>query len=157
VHIDDGFDFLGFRIQRRKKRGANRWHVYTFIADRPVRSVKTKIRALTRRTSQADLRDTLIEINQISRGWVNYFRHAIATRTFNHLHQYTWWRIVRWQRTRHRWNWTAVRRWLTTPTGQWEPIHADGIDLFNPTAVPIRRYRYRPSIPTPWPTCTNTA
>jgi len=157
THIDDGFEFLGFRIQRRKKRGANKWHVYTFVADGPLKSVKAKIRALTRRTSQVDLADTLIEINQISRGWVNYFRHAVASRTFNHLHQFTWWRIVRWQRTRRRWNWKAVRRWLTTPTGRWRPIHADGIELFNPTAVPIRRYRYRYSIPTPWPTSMKTA
>jgi len=157
VHLDDGFEFLGFRIQRRKKRGTNTWHVYTFVADRPLRSVKAKIRALTRRTSQADLRDTLIEINQISRGWVNYFRHAVASRTFNHLHQYTWWRIVRWQRTRRRWNWKAVRGWLTTPTGRWRPIHADGIELFNPTTVPIRRYRYRWSIPSPWPSSMKTA
>jgi RNA-directed DNA polymerase len=158
VHIDDGFEFLGFRIQRRKKRGSNRWHVYTFIADRPFKSVKAKIRAITGRTSQADLRDTLIRINQISRGWVNYFKHAVASRTFNHLQQFTWWRIVHWQRTRRRWNWTAVRRWLTTPTGRWKPIHADGIDLFNPTTVPIRRYRYRDAaIPNPWQVCTNTA
>jgi RNA-directed DNA polymerase len=158
VHIDDGCEFLGFRIQRRKKRGCNRWHVYTFISERPLRSVKAKIRALTRRTSQADLRDTLIWINQILRGWVNYFRHAVASRTFNHLQQFTWWRIVRWQRTRRRWNWTAVRRWLTTPTGRWKPIHADGIELFNPTAVPIRRYRYRgAAIPNPWQACMNTA
>lgn len=152
VHIDDGFEFLGFRIQRRKKRGANSWHVYTFIADRPFKSVKTKIRALTRRTSQADLEETLIRINQISRGWTNYFHHAIATHTFNHLQQFTWWRIVRWQRTRHHWNWTDVRRWLTNPNGQWKPIHAGRTELFNPTTVPIRRYRWRPSIPTPWPT-----
>ena len=33
--MSDGFDFLGFRIQWRRKRGTNKWHVYTFIADRP--------------------------------------------------------------------------------------------------------------------------
>lgn len=158
VHIDDGFEFLGFRIQRRKKRGSNRWHVYTFIADRCIRSVKAKVRARTRRTSQADLKDTLIWLNQIQRGWVNYFRHAIAQRTFDHVRQFTWWRVVRWQRTRRRWNWTDVRRWLTTPTGKWRPIHADGIELFNPAAVPIRRYRYRgQAIPNPFVACTTTA
>ncbi len=51
VHMSEGFDFLGFRIQWRRKRGSNKWHVYTFVADRPVRSVKVKIRALTHRTS----------------------------------------------------------------------------------------------------------
>ncbi len=49
VHMSDGFDFLGFHIQWKRKRGTNKWHVYTFIADRPVRSLKAKVRALTRR------------------------------------------------------------------------------------------------------------
>ena len=56
VHMSEGFDFLGFRIQWRRKRGTSKWYVYTFIADRPIRSLKAKIRALTHRTSQQDLR-----------------------------------------------------------------------------------------------------
>ena len=52
VHMSESLDFLGFRIQWRRKRGTSKWYVYTFIADRPIRSVKDKIRALTRRTSQ---------------------------------------------------------------------------------------------------------
>jgi RNA-directed DNA polymerase len=151
VNLHDGFDFLGFRIQRRRKRGTRQWHVYTFIADRPIKTVKAKVRALTWRTSQADLEDTLIRINQIIRGWATYCRHAIASRTFDHLRQYTWWRIVRWLRTRHRWNWKDVRRWLTDPRGRWRPIRAGETELFNPASIPIRRYRYRgSSIPTPF-------
>ena len=157
VHMSEGFDFLGFHIQWRHKRGTTKWHVYTFIADRPFRSVKAKIRALTPQTSQQDLGATLERINQILRGWTNYFKHAIAKRTFSHLHQYVWWRLVRWQRTRHRWKWKDVRRWLTTPTGRWRPIHADGITLFNAEEVPIRRYRNRgeAGIPNPWLAATN--
>jgi RNA-directed DNA polymerase len=52
THMSDGFDFLGFHVQWRRKRGTNRWHVYTFIADRPIRSLKAKLRALTHRSSQ---------------------------------------------------------------------------------------------------------
>ena len=37
------------------QRGTNKWHVYTFIDKRPIRSLKAKIRALTHRTSQQDL------------------------------------------------------------------------------------------------------
>ena len=151
VHMSQGFDFLGFRIQWKRKRGTNKWYVYTFIADRPFRSVKATIRALTPRTSQQDLRAVLIQINQITRGWANYFKHAIAKRTFSHLQQYTWWRIVRMMRTRHRWKWKDVRRWLTDPNGRWKPISTDGIELFNPEAIAITRYRYRGNqIPTPW-------
>src|SRR6516225_8602653 len=51
THMSDGFDFLGFRIQWRRKRGTTKWYVYTFIAERPIRSLKAKVRALTHRTS----------------------------------------------------------------------------------------------------------
>ena len=154
VHMSEGFDFLGFHIRWRHKRGTNKWYVYTFIGQRSFRSVKAKIRALTPRTSQWDLRAALIRINQITRGWSNYFKHAIAQRTFAHLQQYTWGRLVRMMRTRHRWRWKDIRRWLTDPgTGRWKPIAADGIELFNPETIPIRRYRYRgDTIPKPWPT-----
>ena len=77
VHMSEGFDFLGFRVQWKRKGGTSKWHVYTFIADRPIRSLKDKIRALTRRTSQQPPRDVLIRLNQIMRGWANYFRHAV--------------------------------------------------------------------------------
>jgi RNA-directed DNA polymerase len=68
VHMSEAFDFLGFRIQWRRKYGSDKWYVYTFIADRPIRSLKAKIRALTNRTSQQDLRSVLIRLNQIMRG-----------------------------------------------------------------------------------------
>lgn len=151
VHMSEGFDFLGFHIRWSRKKGTSKWYVYTFIAGRPLQAIKAKMRALTRRTSQQDLGATLKRINQLLRGWVNYFRHAVAKRAFRHLQQYVWWRIVRWQRIRRRWNWKDVRRWLTDHTGRWHPIAADGIILFNPESVPIRRYRYRGSkIPNPW-------
>ena len=45
VHLSEGFDFLGFHIRWQQKRGGNKWYVYFFIADRPIRSLKDKIRA----------------------------------------------------------------------------------------------------------------
>lgn len=151
VHMSDGFEFLGFRIQWKRKRGTRKWYVYTFIAKRPVRAVKAKIRALTHRSSTDDLGVTLIRINQILRGWTNYFRHAVAMLTFKHLHQFVWWRIVNWQKRLHRWNWGHLRRWLTDHTGRWKPIRADEVVLFNPATIGITRYRYRgAAIPPPW-------
>jgi RNA-directed DNA polymerase len=151
VHMSDGFDFLGFHIQWKRKRGTNKWHVYTFIADRPIRSLKAKVRALTNRTSQQNPRDVLIRLNQIMRGWANYFKHAVAKHTFHALHQFVWWRVIRWLRTLHRWRWKDVRRRFTTPDGRWKPITADGIELFNLEAMPVTRYRYRGNtIPNPW-------
>jgi RNA-directed DNA polymerase len=83
VHLSEGFPFPGFRIQWRRKRGTGKWHVYTFIDDRPVRTLKAKVHALTPRTSQPDLEHVLTRLNQVvHRGWANYFRHAVAKRAF---------------------------------------------------------------------------
>jgi RNA-directed DNA polymerase len=151
VHMSQSFDFLGFRIQWRRKRGTTQWYVYTFIAERAIRSVKAKIRALTGRTSQQDLRTVLIRLNQIMRGWANYFKHAVAKHTFKALENFVWRRVIRMLMQRHHWKWKDVRRRLTTPAGRWQRPSADGIDLFNIAAVPITRYRYRGNtIPTPW-------
>ena len=150
-HMAQGFDFLGFHIQWKRKAGTNKWYVYTFIADRPVKALKAKLRALTRRTSLASLGATLERLNQILCGWSAYFRHAVATHTFKHLRQFLWWRIVRWLKTRHRWRWTALRRHLTDHNGRWKPISADGVVLFDIEKVGITRYRYRgAAIPNPW-------
>ncbi|MEU7864462.1 group II intron maturase-specific domain-containing protein [Nonomuraea sp. NPDC049141] len=85
VHMSGGFDFLGFHIQWKRKMGTNKWYVYTFIADRPIRSLKAKIRTLTHRTSQQDRRTVLIRLNQIMRGWANYFKHAVCKHTLGNL------------------------------------------------------------------------
>src|SRR5262249_43236849 len=37
VHLSEGFDFLGFRIQWRRKKGTDKWYVYTFVGKQPVR------------------------------------------------------------------------------------------------------------------------
>jgi RNA-directed DNA polymerase len=157
VHMSDGFDFLGFHIRWKRKRGTNKWHVYTFIADRPIRSLKRKVRALTHRTSQQNPGNVLIRLNQIMRGWANYFKHAAGKRTLSRLAHFVWWRVIRWLRALHRWKWKDVRRRFTTPAGRWKPIEADGIELFNLASVPVTRYRYRGNtIPNPW-TCPTTA
>lgn len=151
VHMSDGFDFLGFRIQWRRKRGTNKWYVYTFIADRPIRSLKDKIRALTSRLSQQRPRDALIRLNQIMRGWANYFRHAVCKHTLDSLENFVWWRVIHWWMKLHRWTWKDVRRRFTDHTGRWHRPSADGIELFNIASVPITRYRYRGiKIPNPW-------
>jgi RNA-directed DNA polymerase len=151
VHMADGFDFLGFRIQWKRKRGTNKWYVYTFIADRPLRAVKAKIRALTHRVSQANMGTVITRINQIRRGWTNYFRHAVCKHTLNNLSHFAQWGIIRWLRKRHRWTWSTFRRQFTTPSGRWLPIAADGITLINPASVTVTRYRYRgEKIPNPY-------
>ena len=151
THLSEGFPFLGFRLQRRRKRGTSKHYVYTFIDDRPIRSVKAKIRALTPRTSQLDLEYVLTRLNQVMHGWAHYFRHAVAKNVFAMLDNFAWWRVIRMLRQRHRWRWKDVRRQFTTPDGRWLPITAGETELRRIAAIPVTRYRYRGSqIPSPW-------
>ncbi len=151
VHMDEGFSFLGFRIQRRRKRGTDKWYIYTFIDDRPIRSLKAKIRALTHRKSQLDLEYVLTRLNQVMHGWANYFRHAVAKNAFAMLDNFAWWRVISMLMVRHRWRWKDVRRRFTDPTGRWLPVTAGSAELRHIAAIPVTRYRYRGSqIPNPW-------
>lgn len=96
-----------------------KWYVYTFIADRPVRSLKDKVRSLTRRTTQRNPGFVLTRLNQVMRGWANYFRHAVCKHTMSTLARFAWQRVIRWLSQRHRWRWKDVRRHFTTPNGRW--------------------------------------
>jgi len=148
-HIDEGFDFLGWRIQRRAWRGrTGRRAVYTYPSKKALASVMAKVRSLTRRAKHRTLADLLRSVNPVLRGWCNYFRHGVSARTFSYLDHFAFWRIVGWLRKRHLGlnMHTLVRRFLP----EWE-INDGGMAMFRPRAVAIQRYRYRGTrIPTPW-------
>lgn len=147
-HIDEGFDFLGFRIQRRRKRGTDKRVVYTYPSKKALASIVGRVRMLTRRSSHPTLAALLRQLNPVLRGWCTYFRYGVSKATFGYLDQYTWHRVVRWIRKRHnRTKWAALlRRYLPgrRPT-------EGNVTLFQPQAVTVSRYRYRASnIATPW-------
>ena len=148
-HIDEGFDFLGWRIQRRSWRGrANKRAIYTYPSKQALASVMDKVRSLTRREKHRTLADLLRRLNPVLRGWCNYFSHGVSSRSFSYLDHYAFWRIVGWLRKRHvGLNWgTLHRRYLPG----WE-IRDGTVAMCRPRAVPVTRYRYRGArIPTPW-------
>lgn len=51
VHIDDGFDFLGFNIRRMRKRGSRKFFVYTRPSAKAIASIKARVRAMTYRAT----------------------------------------------------------------------------------------------------------
>ena len=148
-HVDEGFDFLGFRIQRRSWRGrTGKRAVYTYPSKKALASVMGKDRTITRRRKHRTLADLLRLLNRVLRGWCNYFRHGVSARTFGYLDHFMWWRVVGWMRKRHDGlNWgTLHRRYLPG----WE-IRDGQTEMFRPHKVAVDRYRYRGTqIPTPW-------
>ena len=155
VDIDEGFDFLGFRIQRQTKRGSNKRYVYTWPAKKAFASIKAKVKTITKQGTNQPLSAVLRQLNGVLRGWTTYFRHGVSKTTFAYVRQFTWLRVVGWLRRKHRrasWKWLR-RRYLAN---RWWPEQA-GMALFDCRAVPVTRYRFRGTrIPTPW-SVTDTA
>jgi RNA-directed DNA polymerase len=148
-HIDEGFDFLGWRIQRQPWNGRDgKSAVYTYPSKKSLASIIDRVRSLTRRTQHRTLADLLRRLNPMLRGWCNYLRHGVSKRTFSYVGYFVFWRVFGWLRKRHAGlnTHTMVRRHLPN----WG-ISDDGIDLFRAEAVAVVRYRYRGAkIPTPW-------
>ena len=95
THIDDGFAFLGFRIQRRR-RGNGRRVVLTIPSKQALAGVMHKIKQATKTGTSRSLGQVLRKINPILRGWAAYFRYGASKQTFSYLGWYAWWRMIYW-------------------------------------------------------------
>jgi RNA-directed DNA polymerase len=151
THIDGGLDFLGWRIQRHRKRGTDRHYVYTYPSRKSVRTIARKVKAKCRTTGVGlTLDELLIQLNQMMRGWCVYFRPGVSSKAFNFVSHYAWERVIRWLRVKHRrMTWKELRRRYCD--GGWWP-RGEEFTLFSAAKVSTTRYRYRGTvIPSPWP------
>src|SRR5512132_3765693 len=101
THIDEGFDFLGFRIQRRRRAGTNQRYVYTYPSKKALAAIIGKVLTLTHRTANRSLAVLLYRLNPVLRGWCAYFHHGASSDSFGYLEAYAWRRVLRWLRCRH--------------------------------------------------------
>ena len=153
VHLDEGFDFLGFHIRRLRKRGTSKHYVYTTPSTKAIQKVKDKVKAKTyRSTRHWDLDRMITSLNRSLRGWANYFRYGVSKAVFSTVDQHAWRRLMRWIRAkyagRHRLGMAQLRRRFCD-TG-WRFAH-NGVTFTGAASVPVTRYRHRGSkIPTPW-------
>jgi RNA-directed DNA polymerase len=155
THIDEGLDFLGWRIQRHRKfrkRGTNRRYVYTYPAKKALRAVTVKVKTLCRQVGTNQPLDALLgRLNPALRGWCAYVRPGVSAATFSYLSYYSWTTVWRWLRRKHaKTGWKGISRRYCR-VGSWPA--SDHQELFNPEKVGITRHRYRgAAIPAPWPT-----
>lgn len=149
AHIEEGFDFLGWRIQRHRKRGTARSYVYTYPSKKALKAVTDKVRAISRQGTNQTLAVLLYRLNPVLRGWTNYFRPGVSSATFHYVDNFVWRRVFRWLRRKHLGATKAELRRRYCAGGWWP--QAEGTMLFRPAQVGTTRYRYRgTAIPTPW-------
>jgi len=157
VGIDEGFDFLGIRIQRHRQWGSDRSYVYSYPSKKALADARRKIKDVTaKQTTNQSAESLFIRLSHITRGWTSYHRHGASTTAFQDLHNYLWWRVWIWMRKKHP---KRTRKWIVRNHYRpgWWP-RANGTELFKPASRTIERHRYRGNkIPTPWNHTTSTA
>ena len=79
VHIDEGFDFLGFRIQRHRKPGTT-GPPSTPTRRRSFGAVTGKVKTLCRRMDTNQPLEVLLltQLNRLLRGWCAHFRPGVS-------------------------------------------------------------------------------
>lgn len=101
THINDGFDFLGFNIQRAQPEG--RWVVHLKPAEKSKKRVKKKLKDLTTRGwTWMDEYSRLTTLNAIVRGWAEYYKYTSLLVDIEEITRYTWFRYLGWLLKKHK-------------------------------------------------------
>src|SRR3954469_18520356 len=96
THLNDGFDFLGFRL--RRSMGAEGMGVKTTIADSAMRRHLDYLRAATAldRTDDA-IAAKILALNRAIAGWCRYFQYTSrASAQFHQMEHRTFWMVAHW-------------------------------------------------------------
>lgn len=101
THVNDGFDFLGFHIQRVKPEG--HWVTHLRPTGKGKDRIKQKIKDLTSRNwGWMDEYLRLTSLNSLVAGWANYYRYTSLLADIEEITRYTWFRYLGWLLTKHK-------------------------------------------------------
>ena len=100
VHLEEGFDFLGFNI-RRYRRGSSPAKLLIKPSRDAVKRVRSRLAEEMRALRGSNAGAVIARINPIIRGWSAYYRGAVSSKVFNALDNYMWWLTYRWATHSH--------------------------------------------------------
>lgn len=103
VHVDDGFDFLGFSLRRFEGKC-----LFTPQKTKVLQFLKN-IRGWLKKHPQATQETVIRHLNPVLIGWANYYRHAVSKRVFSFVGHQIWRALWKWCLRRHP---TKSRHWV---------------------------------------------
>jgi RNA-directed DNA polymerase len=118
VHVQNGFEFLGYKIKRGKKKlylpesrirsQARQGALYAYPKEKSIRHFMDQVRQRTKRKIPLKTKELIAELNPLLRGWGEYYKRAHVRTLFHRLdgwivrriwsHRYKRWRNVGWKR-----------------------------------------------------------
>ncbi|CAM5421871.1 group II intron reverse transcriptase/maturase [Sphingobium scionense] len=103
VHIEEGFDFLGWNVRKYDGKLLIR------PARKNVLAFMRKVRAIIRDAIGRTQENLIGHLNPVIRGWANYHRNQVAKDTFQKVDHAIWRLLWRWACRRHS---NKPRRWV---------------------------------------------
>lgn len=101
THVNDGFNFLGFHIQRTRPEG--RWVVHLRPAEKSKERVKKKLKDLTTRGwTWMDEYSRLTTLNAIVKGWAEYYKYTSLLADIEDITRHMWFRYLGWLLKKHK-------------------------------------------------------
>ena len=118
LHVQDGFEFLGYKIKRGKKKlylpeskirsQARQGALYAYPKEKSIRRFMDRVRQRTKRRLPLPTKELIEELNPLLRGWGEYYKRAHVRLLFNRLdrwilhriwsHRFKRWRNAGWKR-----------------------------------------------------------
>jgi RNA-directed DNA polymerase len=95
VHLDDGFNFLGFSIRRYRGK------LLIKPAKAALRRIRERLAAEMKALRGANAKAALQRLNPIIRGWSAYYRTVVSSRLFAQLDQFMWTLTYKWAKHGH--------------------------------------------------------
>ena len=102
VHITEGFNFLGFNVRQYNK--PNTKYGYKLLikpSKESILKIRKRLRKEWKDLHAANAKDIVIRLNPIIRGWANYFRVKVASRTFSSLDRFMYRRAYQYAKRKH--------------------------------------------------------
>ncbi len=101
THVNDGFEFLGFHIQRCKPEG--HWVLYVRPTSKARERIKAKLKELTsQRWIWMDEYSRLRTLNATIKGWAEYYRHTSLSTDIEEISRFLWFRYLAFLLRKHK-------------------------------------------------------
>jgi RNA-directed DNA polymerase len=103
VHLQQGFDFLGFNVRQYPAPQTTRtgWKLLIKPSKASVQTLRDKLREAWFALRGFNVSTILKRLNPIIRGWANYFRSGVSSETFHNLDHWMFIRQVRYVKRTH--------------------------------------------------------
>lgn len=89
VHLEEGFDFLGFNL-RRYRRGGRPGKLLIKPSQDAVRRIRRRLADEIRSMRGSNAMALIARLNPIIRGWAAYYRGVVSSKLFSALDSHVW-------------------------------------------------------------------